>query len=100
MFEQTSASPLPFQIKYTQDRDAGIYECQVIKKQKYRFVNKLGWKYKRKSKVSTSLGPISRRVQLNVIYPEAYIQVGLIIRIFGQTLIFCKSLMTVTLAKT
>jgi len=42
------------QIKYTQDRDAGIYECQV----------------------STSLGPISRRVQLNVIYPEAYIQGG------------------------
>ena len=43
-----------FQIKYTQDRDAGIYECQV----------------------STSQGPISRRVQLNVIYPEAFIQGG------------------------
>lgn len=42
------------QIKYTQDRDAGIYECQV----------------------STSQGPISRRVQLNVIYPEAFIQGG------------------------
>ena len=27
--QQKSASPLPFQIKYTQDRDAGIYECQV-----------------------------------------------------------------------
>jgi len=42
------------QIKYSQERDAGIYECQV----------------------STSLGPISRRVQLNVIYPEAYIHGG------------------------
>lgn len=42
------------QIKYSQERDAGIYECQV----------------------STSLGPMSRRVQLNVIYPEAYIHGG------------------------
>lgn len=42
------------QIKYTQDRDAGVYECQV----------------------STSTGTISRRVRLNVIYPEAYIQGG------------------------
>ena len=44
----------PCQIKYTQDRDAGVYECQV----------------------STSKGPISRRVQLNVVYPEAFIQGG------------------------
>lgn len=31
ILQQKSASALPFQIKYTQDRDAGIYECQVIK---------------------------------------------------------------------
>ena len=42
------------QIKYTQDWDAGIYECQV----------------------STLQGPISQRVQLNVIFPEAFIQGG------------------------
>ena len=43
-----------FQIKFAQDRDAGIYECQV----------------------STSTGTISRRVHLNVVYPEAYIKGG------------------------
>ena len=43
-----------FQIKFAQDRDAGIYECQV----------------------STSTGTISRRVNLNVIYPEAFIKGG------------------------
>ena len=42
------------QIKYTQDRDAGVYECQV----------------------STPTGTISRRVTLSVIYPEAFIQGG------------------------
>jgi len=42
------------QIKFVQDRDAGIYECQV----------------------STSTGTISRRVHLNVVYPEAYIKGG------------------------
>jgi len=42
------------QIKFAQDRDAGIYECQV----------------------STSTGTISRRVTLNVIYPEAFIKGG------------------------
>ena len=43
-----------FQIKFAQDRDAGIYECQV----------------------STSTGTISRRVNLNVIFPEAFIKGG------------------------
>jgi len=42
------------QIKFVQDRDGGIYECQV----------------------STSTGTISRRVHLNVVYPEAYIKGG------------------------
>jgi len=42
------------QIKFAQDRDAGIYECQV----------------------STATGTISRRVTLNVVYPEAYIKGG------------------------
>jgi len=42
------------QIKFAQDRDAGIYECQV----------------------STSTGTISRRVNLNVIFPEAFIKGG------------------------
>ena len=44
----------PFQIKFVQDRDGGIYECQV----------------------STSTGTISRRVELNVVFPEAYIKGG------------------------
>ena len=43
-----------FQIKFVQDRDGGIYECQV----------------------STSTGTISRRVELNVVFPEAYIKGG------------------------
>jgi len=42
------------QIKFVQDRDGGIYECQV----------------------STSTGTISRRVELNVVFPEAYIKGG------------------------
>jgi len=42
------------QIKFVQDRDGGIYECQV----------------------STSTGTISRRVQVGVVYPEAYIKGG------------------------
>ena len=50
---QLTTNPHPDQIKFVQDRDGGIYECQV----------------------STSTGTISRRVQLNVVYPEAYIKV-------------------------
>jgi len=42
------------QIKFVQDRDGGIYECQV----------------------STATGTISRRVQVQVVYPEAYIKGG------------------------
>lgn len=42
------------QIKFVQDRDGGIYECQV----------------------STSTGTISRRVELSVVFPEAYIKGG------------------------
>lgn len=42
------------QIKYTQEQDAGIYECQV----------------------STSTGSIQQQVTLTVIYPEAYIHGG------------------------
>ena len=43
-----------FQKKFAQDRDVGIYDCQV----------------------STSTGTISRRVNLIVIYPEAFIKGG------------------------
>jgi len=42
------------QIKYTQEQDAGIYECQV----------------------STNTGTISQQVQLTVIYPESFIHGG------------------------
>ena len=45
---------MKFQIKFTQERDAGIYECQV----------------------STPTGTISRRVTLNEIFPEAFIRGG------------------------
>ena len=62
---QELASPPPYtrphlthsvflQIKFVQDRDGGIYECQV----------------------STATGTISRRVQVQVVYPEAYIKGG------------------------
>ena len=42
------------QIKYSQESDGGVYECQV----------------------STASGTISARVVLTVIYPEAFIQGG------------------------
>ena len=51
---ESSSDSDSFQIKFVQDRDGGIYECQV----------------------STSTGTISRRVELNVVFPEAYIKGG------------------------